>query len=951
MLTNMAIFKQDVFEKELKEMDDFVFVPPKNLIKQTFPVKEIDNIQFGIYSPEEIIRQSVCKIESSKMNGNGSVYDLRMGSMEQDEVCVSCETKPRECPGHFGHIELNTYVLHPMYMRYITNFLKCICFKCYRVVLTSDHLKLDGISAKMAGDTRFEKCVERLEKADSCYYCDSPKPKITFQQKTSDISMKFKEKKVNLSDLDIKKIFDNIIEDDVKLLGFNPNSMHPKNLVLSVLPVIPPRARPYVITDNVTCDDDLTMQYIEIVKANKNLLDPDISDSKKEKCIQTLKFRIKTLMNNSQGKSRCTSGRPIKGIKERLSGKDGLIRSNLMGKRRNQSARSVISADPTVRTDELVVPEQVASNLTVPEIVAPFNIKELQKIVNEGKANIVINPDGTKITLKYAMYKNGTQILWKDKVIRGEREIDPFNYPNFELKEGDKIKRGDEIITDISVPKKKDFKLEIGQVVERQLKNGDVVLFNRQPTLHRASMMAKKIVIRPCRTFRFNLASTKSFNADFDGDEMNVFLPQELDARAELMNLSTTMHNIMSSQSTKNIICITQDSLLGSYLLTKDDRDLGRDMFFDICMKGDNWSSSFILDRIKHIRKVMKEYNKTFSIYCGKSLFSLMLPKNFNYIKKNDVRKDEPVVKIVKGVLIEGALAKSNLGQAHNSIIHVLHKEYGMQYAIDFINNCQFISNQYLIHKGFSIGIKDCVAEEELQQKTEDIAYKCFIEAKTTETTISHDRIRELKIISILDKARDMSMILAKKKLKPDNAFISTVTSGSKGEYFNITQITSMLGQQMHMGKRIQKTLNRGHRTLPHYPKENLTIEQEFESQGFIKHSFLHGLNPQEFIWHAVSGREGCSNTSLQTANSGYIQRKMVKVLEDVQVKYDGTVRNTNNWVVQWSYGGDGFDREKCSFLNSTGNVFFSDVSRIAERLNNDFELKQEEEEELLIDK
>lgn len=683
---------------------------------------------------------------------------------------------------------------------------------------------------------------------------------------------------------------------------------------------------------------------------------------------------------------------------------------------------------------------------------------------------------------------------------------------------------------------------------------------------------------------------------------MNVFLPQELDARAELMNLSTTMHNIMSSQSTKNIICITQDSLLGSYLLTKDDTDLGRDMFFDICMKGDNWSSTFILERLEHIKKIMKLHNKNYPIYCGKSLFSMMFPKNFNYTKKNDVRKDEPIVKIVKGVLIEGALAKANLGQAHNSIIHVLHKEYNMEHAIDFINNCQFISNQYLIHKGFSIGIKDCVAEAGLAEKTEDIAYKCFIEAKTTETTISHERIRELKIISILDKARDMSMVLAKSKLKPDNAFVSTVTSGSKGEYFNITQITSMLGQQMHMNKRIQKTLNRGKRTLPHYPMDNLTIEQEFESQGFIKHSFLHGLNPQEFIWHAVSGREGCSNTSLQsvvfdtdiviiengkllyikigewidnimknnqhkivnkecletellelenenktyvptmtyegkvfwseitaitrhnptdkmykiktyggreiivtgskslliwnkkterfnevftseivvgdylpstlnlskppvyinnndisdtsdisdinidwisfddnkikemlskihtykgnqenvnifamlcsrigiygkiekidelyiftkiydniqkndvildeivqidevdpklypkvydltipstfnfglanglqirdTANSGYIQRKMVKVLEDVQVKYDGTVRNTNNWVVQWSYGGDGFDREKCSFLPSTGNVFFTDVSRIADRLNNDFELKEDE--------
>jgi DNA-directed RNA polymerase beta' subunit len=173
-------------------------------------------------------------------------------------------------------------------MRHITNFLKCICVKCYRVVLTDDHLKLDGLT-KSNGETRFEKCVERLEKVDSCYFCDSPKPKITYQQKTNDISIKFKEKRMILSDSDIKKMFDNIPDEDVILLGFNPSFMHPKNLVLSVLPVIPPRARPYVIADNVTCDDDLTTQYIEIVKANKCLLDPEVTDTKKEKAIQTLK--------------------------------------------------------------------------------------------------------------------------------------------------------------------------------------------------------------------------------------------------------------------------------------------------------------------------------------------------------------------------------------------------------------------------------------------------------------------------------------------------------------------------------------------------------------------------------------------------------------------------------------------------------------------------------------
>jgi DNA-directed RNA polymerase II subunit RPB1 len=332
----------------------------------------------------------------------------------------------------------------------------------------------------------------------------------------------------------------------------------------------------------------------------------------------------------------------------------------------------------------------------------------------------------------------------------------------------------------------------------------------------------------------------------------------------------------------------------------------------------------------------MKENNKTFPLFCGKSLFSMMFPNTFNYIKKNDGRKDEPVVKIIKGVMLEGALTKSNLGQAHNSIIHVLHKEYSMDHSIDFINNCQFISNQFLTHRGFSIGIKDCVVD--VAEKTEEIAYRCFIEAKDIEGSVSHKQIRELRICAALDKARDLSMKLSRGKLDKDNGFVSTVTAGSKGEYFNITQITSMLGQQMHMGKRIQKTLNRGRRTLPHYAKENLDMEQEFESEGFIKHSFLHGLNPQEFIWHAMSGREGCSDTAMKTANSGYIQRKMIKTLEDVQVKYDGTIRNTLGWVINWAYGGDGFDRSECSY-NGDG-VFFCDPSRIAERLNNEFELK-----------
>ena len=958
-------------------------------IPSIIPTQDVEFILFGIASPEEIRLQAVCEVTSYKLTGPNSVYDPVMGTMEQNESCESCGEMSKDCPGHFGYIKLNAEIAHPMFMRYITNFLKCICDNCSRVALTEDHLRLDGI-LKSTGDTRFEKCVERLDKVDCCVHCGYPKPKITYQQKTGEIIKRFKEKKVVLEDSEILQRLKNIPDQDVELLGFQPARMHPKYLILTLLPVIPPRARPYVISDNnVTCDDDLTSQYVEIVKINRALEEPNLTHQKRDALIQRIRFRIKTLMNNSQGKSKCTSGRPYKGIKERLQGKDGLIRQNLMGKRRNQSARSVISADPTVRTDELVIPEYVANNLTMPEIVASFNIAIFQDMVDQGRVKSVKTVDGNTFFLKQKMLKKGTALHFNDCILRqtrvmpahevtiapndvyisfrmnGENEhhlvtrnnvidfqaniqpgdsilrgklIHAKTARSLELKAGDSILRGTKWIRDIRLPERIPYHLKVGDIIERYLKNGDIVLFNRQPTLHQASMLAKRIIIRPCRTFRFNLASTKSFNADFDGDEMNIFLPQGLDARAELLNLSTTKHNIMNVQSTKNVICITQDSLLGAYLLTCDDRDLGRDMFFDICMKGDGWSSEYILSRLDHVTKMRDLNGKTFPLYCGKSLFSLMLPDTLSYIKKNDLRKDEPVVRIEKGVLLEGALGKSNLGQAHNSLIHVLFKEYGMDRSIDLLNNVQFITNQYLVHRSFSIGIADCIST--ISHRNDEIAYRCFEEINSIASTIAHDRIRELKICAILDKARDMTMKLAKENLSPDNSFVATVTSGSKGEYFNIAQITSMLGQQMHMGKRIEPSLNHNTRTLPHYAKhvDHLTTRQKYESRGFVSNSFLHGLNPQEFLWHAVSGREGCSDTAMKTANSGYIQRKMIKVLEDIQVKYDGTVRNTNNWVIQWAYGGDGFDRSECA-VNRDGKVFFADVERIADRINNDFEL------------
>lgn len=272
--------------------------------------KEIDSITFGIFSPEEILKQSVCKVFSNKLSGEGSVYDERMGTLKQNVPCASCGQNCENCPGHFGHIELNVLIMHPMYHRHIVNFLKCFCFKCYRFYLTEDHLVKDGLM-KYRGEARFQKILDRLEKEDSCFYtgCRHIKPKISYNANEGIISMSYvnKKKEVDKNQLkeeDIKKIFDNVSDKDVELLGFNPKLLHPKNLILSVLPVLPPVSRPYVVAENITSDDDLTTSYNEIIKNNNHLKEEDLPENKKIKYIQTLKFRIKTLMNNSQGKSR-----------------------------------------------------------------------------------------------------------------------------------------------------------------------------------------------------------------------------------------------------------------------------------------------------------------------------------------------------------------------------------------------------------------------------------------------------------------------------------------------------------------------------------------------------------------------------------------------------------------------------------------------------------------------
>ena len=420
---------------------------------------------------------------------------------------------------------------------------------------------------------------------------------------------------------------------------------------------------------------------------------------------------------------------------------------------------------------------------------------------------------------------------------------------------------------------------------------------------------------------------------------MNIHVPQQPDAIAELQELRTTKVNIMGPQASKTNLSIVQDTLLGAYLMTKSKEKMPKEKFFQICMRGDNWSTDFILKKIAFIKSVLEELKlpcEDKDVFTGKNLISMMLPNDFAYIKKNDSTKSEPIVKIYKGVMYEGVLNKANLGSAHGSILQVLLKDYNADICIGFTNNIQFITCEWLLYEGFSIGIEDCITDK--QDEVKSSVFKSYFQSKKIEESVSNPVIREAKISVALNKAKDFGMKIARENMSEDNCFISTVMSGSKGDFFNIAQITGLVGQQNITGKRVQAVFNKGKRTLPHYRYDlSDNIEYEFESKGFIRHSFMQGINPKEFWYHAMSGREGVSDTAMKTALSGYVQRKMVKVMEDVQIRYDGTVRNSQGSIIQWAYGDDGLDRT-CTVINKDGENEFCDVSRIVDRLNVNFE-------------
>jgi DNA-directed RNA polymerase II subunit RPB1 len=550
-----------------------------------------------------------------------------------------------------------------------------------------------------------------------------------------------------------------------------------------------------------------------------------------------------------------------------LKGKEGRLRGNLMGKRVDFSARTVITGDPNLSIDQVGVPRSIARNLTFPETVTPYNIEKLQQMIRNGPnehpgAKYVIRDDGERIDLRYS-------------------------------------KRGG------------DIHLQYGYKVERHLLDDDLVIFNRQPSLHKMSMMGHRVKIMPYSTFRLNLSVTSPYNADFDGDEMNLHAPQSYEIRAEIQNLCMVPLQIVSPQKNAPVMGIVQDTLCGIRKFSKRDTFLQRDLMMNLLMWIPNW------DGVVPCPAIIKPI----PLWTAKQIISLLIP-NINLIgfhsthpddEQTDISPGDTKVIIENGELLAGILCKKTVGSSSGGIIHTSMNEYGPQVTMNFFNGCQTVVNYWFLQNGFSIGIGDTIADKSTMAAIEDtIAHakkevsKIIQRAQTnTLECLPGMTIRESfesLVNRELNRARDNAGKSAEKSLKEYNNVKQMVVAGSKGSFLNISQMTACVGQQNVEGKRIPFGFK--DRSLPHFTKD----DHSPESRGFVENSYLRGLTPQEFFFHAMGGREGLIDTAVKTAETGYIQRRLVKALEDVTIKYDGTCRNALGDIIQFSYGEDGMD-------------------------------------------
>lgn len=863
--------------------------------------KRIGSIKFSCVSPDEIRKMSATKIiTADTYDDEGYPIDMglmdpHMGVIEPGLRCKTCGCKVDECPGHFGHIDLAMPVIHVGFIKDIKMLLESTCCQCGRLMLSEDQIRirLDSMEKmeEYGGDTvEFKNYSKETAKDASgkgvCPYCGAEQIKIKLDKPTT-----FREVNDNhkMTAKEVRERLERIPDDDLRALGIDPETCRPEWMVLTALAVPPVTVRPSITLDSGDrSEDDLTHKLVDVLRINQRLRENRDAGAPQlivEDLWELLQYHVTTYFDNQTSgipPARHRSGRPLKTLAQRLKGKEGRFRSNLSGKRVNFSARTVISPDPLLSINEVGVPIFAARELTVPVHVNAHNIEKMREMVARGP-----NPQPEDPYLPGVNY-----------VIRSDDRRIRVTEKNAETVAQD---------------------IDIDYTIERQLVDGDVVLFNRQPSLHRMSMMGHRVRIMKGRTFRFNLCVCPPYNADFDGDEMNLHVLQSDEARAEARILMLVQENILSPRYGGPIIGAIHDHITGAYFLTHG---------VDGGPRFDRFQAANIMFKLGDIpMPTPKVDEKGQNYWTGKQLFSTVLPEDFNTTFKANIcqscgqcKKDDcefdAYVKIRNGQLVCGTIDVKAIGNSKGKILDRIARDYGADRAAQFINQVTRLALGSIMNHGFSTGIGDEDIPEEAALQIANNTQDCI--NKVSDLVQSYQdgtldqmpgrslrETLEVSVMKTLGDARDGAGKIAGKHLGMTNPAVIMAKAGARGSMLNLSQMAGCVGQQAVRGER----LARGYwnRTLPHFEKGDLGAY----ARGFCSNSYKSGLSPTEFFFHAMGGREGLVDTAVRTSRSGYMQRRLVSALEDLKLTADGTVRNTAGTVVQFYYGEDGVDPSK----------------------------------------
>jgi len=1002
-----------------KTKQDQILNNRKKKIKMVKPYV-VTGLGIDILRPKVLEAISVGKVTNQIEDGQFGINDPRGGSIEDDILCSTCYEPNISCVGHSQYISLpdGHYFVPPIFMNTVLKILKCVCRNCSGLLITETYMKttsrgnileykgierLTKIAEECVQDNKSIKCTRHtstkgfnaLKKGNNkqlvsnCIVNDKYKHNEGVIQCNKNIkgqsshrTMHDQEEQTSeLTMSTLREILENISDEDKILMGFPANFVL-SDFITNKIPCIPHCARPQNHNDGEVMVDQITFYLNEIVK--KIYVDyPKASGKEDEQkaIIKNITWTIYShLVDNGDETLKRNGDINVISVKERITGKKGVLRGKSMGKRVDFVERSVLNPDSTLKFGEIGVPEITRSELTIPENVTQYNINSLQKLYENNEIKrITFGPE--------RHHEEGNRVFVNEYV------------------------------------RQKVTRLAVGDKVERYARDGDVCLFGRQPTLHKEGFQGNRQIYTPQLTNKVHMCSVVSYNADFDGDEGTVHVIQTTGGQTEARYLANAESCIADGQKSKTMAGLTYNALSSAYIMTQTGMEKkifnlpGNEPRFNDTKKQINltegkeditveeWKyikeemtrdeilltedeiieATNILTHREHFDSINARFEKNkINPLSGRALFSYLLPKDFYYngstiikkfnvvefmnnkpteqmlneknVKFEEVKNSESrykktttyeldfTVRVRDGILISGTLKKAHVGATHNSMIHYLWKNYGKVRTAAFLTDGTFLTDWFIHNYGFTIGYLDCIppdpeavkntVDEEMHNAELSIA--SLRKAEDDISKVEKD-YREQQVRDFVDNAGFIGKRISSEQLPYTNPLNIMAESGAKGNANNTAQMLGLVGQQFIRRERPKPTLLNNTRCSPWFAPNS----RKLEARGLIKESFMKGISPEGMFFHMSASRIGLIGTAINTADTGALHRRVSKAMESTCVAYDGSVRNSTNAIFQLACL-DGF--EAGLMISSThkgmGNIFsFIDLDDTVKMIN--YNLKQ----------